>query len=63
VTACPAVLSQEVFDLGKGEWSNPDGCGSGEGQLVLRITYTPFDGFTKHPSRAANVRFTLNPKP
>lgn len=42
-------------DLGKGPWSSPDGCGQGEGELNLRIKYTPFDGFTRHPKESLTV--------
>lgn len=44
------------YDLGKGPWSNPDGCGQGEGELHLRIKYTPFDRFTRHPRESLTVR-------
>jgi len=45
----PGELFDDWYDLGKGPWSNPDGCGQGEGELHLRIKYTPFDRFTRHP--------------
>lgn len=43
------------YPLGKSEWSNPDGCGRGEGELHLKLHYLPFDAFDKHPSRSSNV--------
>lgn len=40
--------------MGKGVWS-PDGCGLGEGEINLRIKYTPFDHFTRHPRESLTV--------
>lgn len=48
----PGRAYDDWHDLGKGDWSNPDGCGQGEGELHLRITYTPFEAFTRHPSQS-----------
>ena len=42
--------------MGRGDFSNPDGCGRGEGQVKLRITYTPFDKFERHPADSVAVR-------
>lgn len=47
--------------MGKGEWSNPDGCGQGEGELHLRCTYTPFDKMARHPSQSVTVSFSVLP--
>ena len=38
------------YDMGMGVFSNPDGCGRGEGIVHLRITYTPFTMFQRHPA-------------
>ena len=43
------------YDLGKGEWSNPDGCGQGEGEVHLRCTYTPFEMMGRHPADSVTV--------
>lgn len=45
--------------MGLGDFSCPDGCGRGEGQVHLRITYTPFTMFEHHPADSVTVR----PKP
>ena len=42
-------------ELGKGVWSSPDGCGLGEGDINLRVKYTPFDHFTRHPRDSVTV--------
>ena len=42
--------------MGKGVFSNPDGCGRGEGIVHLRITYTPFNMFLRHPADSVTVR-------
>ena len=41
--------------MGKGVFSNPDGCGRGEGIVHLRITYTPFTMFQRHPADSVTV--------
>jgi hypothetical protein len=46
----PCQQFDDWYDLGKGEWSNPDGCGQGEGEVHLRCTYTPFDQMARHPA-------------
>jgi len=48
--------------MGMGVFSNPDGCGRGEGIVHLRITYTPFTAFQRHPADSITVR-TLNADP
>ena len=45
--------------MGKGVFSNPDGCGRGEGIVHLRITYTPFTMFQRHPADSITVRAEL----
>lgn len=55
----PGKRHEEWYDLGMGEWSNPDGCGQGEGELRLRLTYTPFDAFTHHPKDSATGALLL----
>lgn len=47
--------------MGLGDFSNPDGCGRGEGQVHLRITYTPFDMFERHPADSVTVHPEPNP--
>ena len=47
--------------MGKGVFSNPDGCGRGEGIVHLRITYTPFNMFLRHPADSVTVRLTSPP--
>ena len=42
--------------MGMGVFSNPDGCGRGEGIVHLRITYTPFTMFQRHPADSITVR-------
>ena len=49
------------YDMGKGVFSNPDGCGRGEGIVHLRITYTPFNMFLRHPADSVTVRLTSAP--
>ena len=44
------------YDMGMGDFSCPDGCGRGEGQIHLRTTYTPFDMFERHPADSVTVR-------
>lgn len=46
------VPHDQWYDIGVGEWSNPDGCGQGEGELHLRLTYTPFEAFNYHPKHS-----------
>lgn len=58
-TATFIWLWHHRYDLGKGEWSNPDGCGQGEGELHMRVTYTPFDKMARHPSDSVTVRTNL----
>ncbi len=50
------------YDMGMGVFSNPDGCGRGEGIVHLRITYTPFTAFQRHPADSITVR-TSNADP
>jgi hypothetical protein len=48
----PCQEFDDWYDLGKGQWSNPDGCGQGEGELHMRVTYTPFEKMARHPSES-----------
>ena len=60
-----AFLGRRRYDMGMGVFSNPDGCGRGEGIVHLRITYTPFTMFQRHPADSITVRAavaTLNPR-
>ena len=50
------------YDLGKGEWSNPDGCGQGEGEIHLRCTYTPFEMMARHPAESVTVCYMATPQ-
>ncbi|KAL4853134.1 Synaptotagmin-5 [Chlorella vulgaris] len=39
----PGRAIEKVMPLGKGEFSNEDGCGGGFGELTLKLTYWPFE--------------------
>ena len=47
--------------MGIGVFSNPDGCGRGEGIVHLRITYTPFTAFQRHPADSITVCLAPDP--
>ncbi|EIE26093.1 hypothetical protein COCSUDRAFT_46488 [Coccomyxa subellipsoidea C-169] len=49
----PGETVQDWYDLGKGEWSNEDGTGKGEGQLELKVTYFPFELLYSKPRDAS----------
>ncbi|CAL5218486.1 g172 [Coccomyxa viridis] len=49
----PGEPVTDWYDLGKGEWSNDDGTGKGEGQVQLRITYFPFELLYSKPRDAS----------
>ncbi|BDA44378.1 Synaptotagmin-5 [Coccomyxa sp. Obi] len=49
----PGETVEDWYDLGKGDWSNEDGTGKGEGQLELKITYFPFELLYSKPRDAS----------
>ncbi|PSC74351.1 synaptotagmin-5-like [Micractinium conductrix] len=44
----PGETVEKWMPLGRGEFSNEDGCGAGFGELQLRITYWPFNLLSRH---------------
>ncbi|KAK9868031.1 hypothetical protein WJX84_002145 [Apatococcus fuscideae] len=43
---------EDWYDLGRGDWSNDEGCGRGEGELLLRCKYWSFETIYSKPRQS-----------
>lgn len=51
-TPRPGEQVEKWYPLGLGAFDDPDGCGGGRGELLLKITYWPFDLMNWRPDAA-----------